>query len=293
MNIYNPRNFWVILFLFHIKAEQKIFMINSVPPMIAVYDETGVNFLDNKLAIKDKINWQKPNILCTKNLILNRPDYVLGKYKNIGNTDAAILLPQDQVLQNRQMIIIDPGHGGSDKGAVYHGLKEKDLSLKITKLVYQKLSSQGLPVLCLRTRDKTVSLESRVELAQKYHGLYVSIHLNSAPNKNVVGLETFWCDPQKINWQPAKPKWVLNSKDFANAVHQEILNSVENLVDRGVKHGCPLVLVGNLNKPAILIECGFLSNKDEAKKLADPAYQQLLANGIAQGIENYWHNFMI
>jgi N-acetylmuramoyl-L-alanine amidase len=136
-------------------------------------------------------------------------------------------------------------------------------------------------------------LESRVELAQKYHGLYVSIHLNSAPNKNVVGLETFWCDPQKINWQPAKPKWVLNSKDFANAVHQEILNSVENLVDRGVKHGCPLVLVGNLNKPAILIECGFLSNKDEAKKLADPAYQQLLANGIAQGIENYWHNFMI
>jgi N-acetylmuramoyl-L-alanine amidase len=274
-------------------AEQKIFMIDVTQPMVAVYDDEPINFVDNKLAIKDKINWQKPNMICTKNVILNRPDYVLGKYKNISNTGSICLLPQDKVLKNQFMIIMDAGHGGSDKGAVYHGFKEKDLSLKITKLVYQKLKDVGLPVFCTRTRDKTVSLESRVALAQQYHGLYVSIHLNSAPNKNVTGLETFWCDAQKIHWEPLKPNWVLSSKDFAQVVHQAILNKIPNLVDRGVKHGCPLVLICNLNMPAILIECGFLSNKDEAKKLANPQYQDQLAYGIAQGIQSYWHKFVI
>ena len=132
--------------------------------MVAIYDDQGINFIDNKLGIKNKTNWQKPNMICTKNLILNRPDYVLVKYKNISNTDSAILLPHEKVLPDRPMIIIDAGHGGADKGAVYHGLKEKDLALKISKLVYQKLSKKGLPLISIRSRDKTVSLESRVAL---------------------------------------------------------------------------------------------------------------------------------
>ncbi len=293
MNHIIKTNCNLILLTTSLLAEQKILMIESAPPMVAIYDDQGICFRDNKLLIKDKINWQKPNMLCTKNLILNRPDYVLIKYKNIGNIDAAILLPQEKVLPKKPMIIIDAGHGGADKGAVYYGLKEKDLALKISKLVHQKLSKKGLPLLCIRTRDKTVSLESRVALAQKYHGLYVSIHLNSAPNKNVTGLETFWCDPQKIHWEPLKPNWVVSSKEFAHSVHQEILNKIPSIADRGVKHGCPLVLIGNMNIPAILVECGFLSNKDEAKKLADLAYQDQLADAIAQGIERYWAKLSI
>jgi N-acetylmuramoyl-L-alanine amidase len=293
MNFIKKTNCNLILLTTCLAAEQKILMIESTPPMVAIYDDQGINFTDNRLSIKDKINWQKPNMICTKNLILNRPDYVLVKYKNISNIDSAILLPQEKVLKDRPMIIIDAGHGGADKGAVYHGLREKDLALKISKLVYQKLSKKGLPLLCIRSRDKTVSLESRVALAQKYSGLYVSIHLNSAPNKNVTGLETFWCDSQKIYWQNAKPKWVVRSKDFAQVVHQAILNKIPNLIDRGVKHGCPLVLIGNLHMPAILIECGFLSNEDEAKKLANLEYQDQLADAIAQGIECYWHNLLI
>jgi N-acetylmuramoyl-L-alanine amidase len=293
MNFIIKTNCNLILLITSILAEQKILMIDSSPPMVAIYDNQGIDFLDNCLTIKDKINWQKPNMLCTKNLILNRPDYVLVKYKNISNIDAAILLPQDKVLSEKPMIIIDAGHGGADKGAVYYGLKEKDLALKITKLIYQKLGKKGLPLLCIRTRDKTVSLENRVALAQKYNGLYVSIHLNSAPNKNVTGLETFWCDPQKITWQNTRPKWVVSSKEFAQGVHQVILNKIPCIADRGVKHGCPLVLIGNMNMPAILIECGFLSNKEEACKLADPEYQNMLANAISEGIESYWDKLVI
>lgn len=293
MNIVIKANCNLILLFTNIMAEQKILMIESTPPMVAIYDDQGIDFSNNRLLIKDKINWQKPNMLCTKNLILNRPDYVLVKYKNISNIDAAILLPQDKVLSEKPMIIIDAGHGGADKGAVYYGLKEKDLSLKISKLIYQKLCKKGLPLLCIRTRDKAVSLESRVALAQKYNGLYVSIHLNSAPNKNVTGLETFWCDPQKVVWQNSRPKWVVSSREFAHGVHQVILDKIPGVVDRGVKHGCPLVLIGNMNMPAILIECGFLSNKDEANQLANPQYQDQLADAIAQGIETYWHKLLI
>ena len=85
----------------------------------------------------------------------------------------------------------------------------------------------------------------------------------------------------------------MSSKEFAQVVHQAILNKIPNIVDRGVKHGCPLVLIGNLHMPAILIECGFLSNKDEANKLANLEYQDQLADAIAQGIESYWHKLLI
>lgn len=278
----------VLIFIFiNIFADQKSFFIDGVKKSGIIYDTNGIKLQNKTLALDSTLTTPfgvgKVKI----------PDnYCIGTYTSIKNSPALLFVPEQRELSNKFKVIIDPGHGGEDLGAAYFGYQEKDLALKIAKKVVNLLRKQNIPTILTRTTDITVPLEKRASLAQNYDGLYVSIHINSAPNSSVRGIETFWCDPREINWFNGKsPKWGVSGYKFAQTVHNSLVKLVPGELDRGVKHGSPVVLVGNMHLPAILIECGFLSNSDEAKMLASAVYQDKIAKYIVDGINGYLENF--
>lgn len=182
-------------------------------------------------------------------------------------------------LGKKYTILVDPGHGGNDKGTMNKSktVFEKDLTLQIAKRVANKLSQQNdVQVIISRTDDKYISLEDRAILAneQKVDAL-ISIHLNAEGGGNSAsGVETYY-----------RKGAIDDSKELASTV-QKTINSYVDIRDRGIKEDIYQVLRDS-NMPAILVECGFLTNPEETKHLIDAKYQDTLADGITQGILTY------
>jgi N-acetylmuramoyl-L-alanine amidase len=198
------------------------------------------------------------------------------------------------------VIVLDPGHGGHNDGAlsVRDGLKEKVANLDICKKLMQLLTKQGHTVYLTRNSDAYVELDDRTKLAnQKSANLFVSVHCNAAKSKSANGVETFALTP---HGQPSHGKTDLSTSEFkrhngnkfdgenlllAYNIQRAILKTTRSL-DRGVKHSRFHVLKG-LNCPGVLVECGFLSNVSDSRKLASDAYRQALAQAIADGISAF------
>ena len=184
-----------------------------------------------------------------------------------------------QNINKKYTILIDPGHGGNDKGTIANDkiTFEKDITLKVGALVAQKLTKQkDVQVIISRNEDKYVSLADRAKLANEQGvDALVSIHLNGQTGgTDAFGLETYYTKEKNDG-----------SYELAKQI-QETITSYIDVRDRGVKPERFQVLLQS-KMPAVLIECGFLSNDEEAKKLKDEAYQESLAEGIAQGILTY------
>lgn len=185
----------------------------------------------------------------------------------------------DKNIKKKYTILIDPGHGGNDKGTIAQDKKtfEKDLTLKIGALVAKNLTKQNdIQVIVSRNEDKYISLGDRAKLANEQNvDLLVSIHLNGQVGGNeATGIETYY---------------VTGRDDGSAQLAQQIQKTVTSYIDirdRGVKHAKFQVLQES-KMTAVLIECGFLSNKEETKKLQDKEYQEDLSEGIAQGILSY------
>ena len=185
----------------------------------------------------------------------------------------------DKNINKKYTILIDPGHGGNDKGTITNDkiTCEKDITLKVGALVAQKLTKQkDVQVIISRNEDKYVSLADRAKLANEQGvDALVSIHLNGQTGgTDAFGLETYYTKEKNDG-----------SYELAKQI-QETITSYIDVRDRGVKPERFQVLLQS-KMPAVLIECGFLSNDEEAKKLKDEAYQESLAEGIAQGILTY------
>ena len=185
----------------------------------------------------------------------------------------------DKNINKKYTILIDPGHGGNDKGTIANDkiTCEKDITLKVGALVAQKLTKQkDVQVIISRNEDKYVSLADRAKLANEQGvDALVSIHLNGQTGgTDAFGLETYYTKEKNDG-----------SYELAKQI-QETITSYIDVRDRGVKPERFQVLLQS-KMPAVLIECGFLSNDEEAKKLKDEAYQESLAEGIAQGILTY------
>lgn len=179
-------------------------------------------------------------------------------------------------LGKKYTVLIDPGHGGKDKGTMNNSktIYEKDLTLQISKRVANKLSKQNdVQVMISRIDDQFVSLSDRVKLAKDNNvDLLVSIHLNAEGGGNsATGVETYY-----------RRGATDDSKELAETVQKTIRTYID-VRDRGVKEDIYQVLRDS-DMPAILIECGFLTNVEETKKLMDSNYQNDLSDGIAQGI---------
>ena len=218
-------------------------------------------------------------------------------------------------------IVIDPGHGGKDPGAVYNGLKEKDIVLEISKYLYEYLKADSdLNIHLTRDRDIFIPLEERTAIANKLKAdIFVSIHANAAKNKAATGLETFVfnvtndraalevaalenqattksiSDLQGILKDILKYSKLEESVSLAGSVQSCLVKSVNatSKQNLGVKQAPFYVLVG-ATMPAILVETGFLSNNGDASKLKSSAYRKKVAKGIYDGIKEYiskYNNF--
>ena len=182
-------------------------------------------------------------------------------------------------IKKKYTVYIDAGHGGEDKGTIAQDKTtfEKDITLKIATLIAQNLSKQDdVEAVLSRTTDVKVSLAERARDANKKNvDLFVSIHLNGQTGGNdAVGLETYYTKLRDDG-----------SDKLAKSIQETVTSYVE-VRDRGVKTAKFQVLQES-KMPGVLIECGFLSNKEEAKKLSNTEYQEKLAESIEQGIFTY------
>lgn len=175
-------------------------------------------------------------------------------------------------MRKHIVIVIDPGHGGSDPGAVGpSGLKESDVNWKVSCIVAYMLVRHGIEVLFTRIGDKRVSLNERVKIANSSKADYfISIHSNSATNPNATGTETY-----------AYKKGVVGD-DLAHSIQINLVKSI-GLADRGVKYNS-LYVVRETTMPAALVEVAFLNNPKEEKLLKDIDFLEIVARGIVKGI---------
>ena len=212
-----------------------------------------------------------------------------------------ILVPRGEPLRPVRTVVIDAGHGGDDPGKQNHRLRmdEKKFTLDVARRLERLLKQGNFKVVLTRTRDRAVSLEQRVEIAQKARAdLFVSIHFNSFSDGGVGGAETFVTTPFRQPSTPAREndarmmtvEYPGNGHDHANAllgyqVHRALVTSLKPN-DRGLKRYRYHVL-RMVDCPAVLVEAAFLSNHAEAKKIGARAYRQQLAEALAAGIRAY------
>jgi N-acetylmuramoyl-L-alanine amidase len=184
------------------------------------------------------------------------------------------ITPRRDLRKGKIVVIIDPGHGGKDSGAIgIGGVLEKDVILPISKRITEVLERNGIQVIMTRDSDYFVTLPGRVTMAERANAdVFVSIHANSAGanRPEVSGLETYHYD---------------SGLRLAQIVHSKILQSL-NVRDRKVRKARFYVL-RKTSMPSILVETGFLTGRDDVAKLRTSAYQNQMADAIAQGILQY------
>ena len=175
------------------------------------------------------------------------------------------------------IIVLDPGHGGRDPGAVVGDILEKDVNLEIVKKVRGLVEAQpSLKPVLTRTTDVTVDKLERIQLADDIGAaLYLSIHVNAFDDPEVNGAET-WVDDTR---SPGDPSWKL-----AESV-QNALVAATGARDRGIRS--QELYLRHTTLPAASVEVGFLTCLKERAKLLDPTYQDQIAQGILKGILDY------
>jgi len=205
----------------------------------------------------------------------------------------------------QKTIVIDCGHGGSDPGAIgCFGVKEKDIVLVVGLRVAQLLKKSGIHAVLTRSCDVDVALDERTSFANRHNAdLFISIHANSAKNISAQGIDTFCMHAPLLHHEKhlsdnncgnALQELIKTRADESNrlarTVHQSVITNVKKaypaVVDRTVKYEVAQILLGS-HMPAILIELGFVSHEQEAKRLRDQSYQLLLARSISNGIIAY------
>ncbi len=262
----------------------------------------------------EKDKYYLPWVLVEKNL----PKIFPGKvaYQSAGRI-LTIEYPQYLGINT---IVLDPGHGGRDPGAVGLYSSEKDIALQLVKKLQYQLESQlNVKVLLARDKDEFVSLQDRTKFANAQKAnLFISIHCNAAVAKNSQGIEVFFLSTARttesravetlensvvFNYEGgqeavknyddlsfiladmAQNEQLEESRDLAVRLQTNLINDTSS-IDRGVKQAGFYVLRGAY-MPAVLIEAGFISNEQEEKKLNDPNYQDLLVRSIFDGIRSF------
>lgn len=187
----------------------------------------------------------------------------------VASTPTLPPIPQGSVV-----VVIDPGHGGRDPGAVgIGGLQEKQINTAISNRVQQQLQAAGITVLMTRSSDVFVDLDARAQYANRAGAnVFVSIHANaiSMDRPEVNGLETYYFS---------------SGERLARSIHSAVLGNV-SMRDRGVRQARFYVL-RYTTMPSVLVETGFVTGAEDAARFRDPAAVNRIADGIARGILNY------
>lgn len=173
---------------------------------------------------------------------------------------------------NFRTVIIDPGHGGHDKGGQWGRVYEKHLALDTSVRLESHLKKMGFNTVMTRRSDYFVSLPGRMAIANKYRSaIFVSVHYNYTWKQHVSGIETFYYSSE--------------SRKLAQDVHRGMLSRVK-VTDRGVKHARYYV-IRNCKIPSILVEGGFVSNSSERSRMKTAWFRDAVARGVADGIQRF------
>ena len=247
---------------------------------------------------------------------------IQNKFLSQNVLTSSVDLSQEKKKWKFDTIIIDPGHGGKDPGAVgYRGTKEKDIVVDVSKRLAKKIERNSkTKVILTREEDIFLRLQDRTKFANANEGdLFISIHTNAAEDRRASGFETFLIGPNKneaavrvaarenaalelegfsgkkltnedlIKATIAQSAFAAKSEEFASLVQNEIRKRVQSK-DRGVKQAGFYVLMG-ASMPNVLIELGFISNPNEEKKLNSSSYRDMLATSIYYAVLKYQKSF--
>lgn len=213
-------------------------------------------------------------------------------------------------------VVIDPGHGGKDPGAIgVGGVKEKDINLKLAKMLARRLRARSFDVVLTREDDRFIDLEERTVLAESARGdLFISLHANASRNPSLRGIEVYYLDEghERHNLEVAARESGVklsevnllqralsrlrvseasqHSRQLAEVVHQDVTSGLEKTygkaLDLGVKKG-PFYVLFMSSMPSILLEVGFVTNRKDAELLASDRYLDTMAAQIAAGLGHY------
>ena len=225
------------------------------------------------------------------------------------------------LLASSKLILIDPGHGGSDTGARFEQNREAQIVLKISKLLKHELEKQGYRAKLTRTSDKYLGLETREKIAKKIKpDIFISLHANSAPTEKQSGLEIYFRSSKpsdgiyyhhfhgtekgmalinkvkKIRSQQNEDNnlaFILNDLKYQSSTQKSFRlarSILESWKDKKSKHSIKqsgFYILQTALVPSVLIELGYLSNSKDRKKLLSPTHQKKIAKQIAQGLKNF------
>jgi len=293
--------------ILYLNGEQFIFLINS-----SFYTHKTQDYNMQYPLVRQSTKFFLPSVFLTEHLPLH------FKGMKFSANSLSIPQPEDRSVKT---IVLDPGHGGKDPGAVgKKGTREKDVNLAVT-LKLKKLLEQELDVKILLTRsdDRFVSLQDRTKFANDNKAdLFISIHANASKNRDSKGIETYYLSTAKTTEARAvealensvveiyeggkqatakyddlsiilsdilQAEHLEGSNDLATHIQQNIVAGVKGL-DRGVKQANFFVLRGAF-MPAVLLELGFISNLQEEALLANEEYQDRLAKTIFEGVKRF------
>ena len=199
----------------------------------------------------------------------------------------------------QKVIFLDPGHGGKDPGAQYLGLKEKDLTLQVSQQLKTKLESLGYTVIMSRSTDVFVDfVTERSKMSNETNAdMFISIHFNATGHgldSGEDGIQTYTYLPTGNIPSVINKKWHDNptrlkySYKLGSYIHQSVLATTQ-AKDAGLLAKSFAVL-RETNKPAVLLELGYMDDSKESQKIRTKEYQQKLVDGIVQGIQQYYNN---
>lgn len=192
------------------------------------------------------------------------------------------------------VIVLDAGHGGDDPGKVgVHGELEKDINLIITKKVKRQLEKTGVTVVLTRENEQAVydgeggnkkiaDMRKRIDIISGNNAtLTVSIHQNSFPSKNAKGAQVFYYKESPL------------SEKAGISIQNELVNGLDTSNNRKAKANASYYILKKSPCPAVIVECGFLSNEEEADKLTKEDYQEKVALCIARGVVSYLNDNLL
>lgn len=207
----------------------------------------------------------------------SQPDLLtvtLSDGQDVADMDQRLLLKSaPQKIPAETVIVLDPGHGGSDPGAMRGNVQEKEITLAIIDKLERLLQSRGAKVILTRTDDSFVSLEERVAVTNRIKpDLFLSVHINAMESAtHICGIETYYENDE--------------SRALAETIHESLVNGLD-APDRAVRKA-RFYVINHTPIPAVLAEVGFISNPEERDKLISADYQTKIAQALADGVNLY------
>ena len=265
------------LYLFNVKSYNEPDIIKTLSG--TAYKSMVLSLLP-QIGVKSEIKIKKDDIVQVAQSVDGRAiKLTITSQKEIKNpepnttTNEQTIKPKRTPIKNK--IVIDPGHGGTDYGAIRDGINEKDITLDLSQKIASELKSKGYKVALTRTDDTYIGLQERCDFTEEENPeIFVSIHVNSAVATEPYGIETHYYHE--------------HSKELADIIQKHLIKNI-NTKDRGVIKS-KFYVINHTDVPAVLVEIGFLSNLEEREELMTDKRKQTTVRAITEGIIEFLKN---